>query len=125
MDSVVADPVGEGVDGGQGGRRCPGGGRRWCRRRWRPPSALWAWSARRWSRPDLLCAALVIQTVGIALPALIGGVAAALISAFLFGATFLGAATIVLAVLRIGFPHHLATSERAAVMASSLVAGVR
>lgn len=46
------------------------------------------------------------QAVGIALPALIGGVAAALISAFLFGATFLGVSTIALATgahLRIGF----------------------
>ncbi|MET8331344.1 YbfB/YjiJ family MFS transporter [Streptomyces sp. NPDC005181] len=62
-----------------------------------PSSALWAWLGRRWSRPDLLCTALVIQAVGIALPALIGGVTAALISALLFGATFLGVSTIALA----------------------------
>lgn len=62
-----------------------------------PSSALWAWLGRRWSRPDLLFAALVIQAAGIALPALVGGVATALISAFLFGATFLGVSTIALA----------------------------
>jgi hypothetical protein len=61
-----------------------------------PSSALWAWLGRRWSRPDLLLTALVVQAVGIALPAVAGGVAAALIAAFLFGATFLGVATIVL-----------------------------
>ncbi len=74
-----------------------------------PSSALWAWLARRWSRPDLLCAALVIQAVGIALPALVGGVAAALISAFLFGATFLGVATIALATgAHLRFPRSVA-----------------
>jgi MFS family permease len=46
-----------------------------------PSSALWAWLGRRWSRPDLLLTALVVQAVGIALPAVAGGVAAALIAA--------------------------------------------
>src|ERR1700722_3226259 len=54
--------------------------------------AVWAWLGRRWSRPGLLLAALVIQAAGIALPAVVGGVAAALVSAFLFGATFLAIA---------------------------------
>lgn len=62
-----------------------------------PSSALWAWLGRRWSRPDLLLAALVVQAVGIAVPALISGVAAALVSAVLFGATFIGVSTLVLA----------------------------
>ena len=62
-----------------------------------PSSALWAWLGRRRSRPALLCAALVVQAAGIALPALIGGVCAALVSAFLFGATFIGVSTLVLA----------------------------
>ncbi|MGW3412582.1 YbfB/YjiJ family MFS transporter [Streptomyces sp. NPDC000888] len=62
-----------------------------------PSSALWAWLGRRWSRPDLLLAALVVQAAGIALPALIGGVAAALVSAVLFGATFIGVSTLALA----------------------------
>lgn len=74
-----------------------------------PSSALWAWLCRRWSRPGLLCAALVIQAVGIALPALIDGVAAALISALLFGATFLGVSTIALAAgAHLRFPRSVA-----------------
>lgn len=63
-----------------------------------PSSALWAWLCRTWSRPTLLCTALIMQAIGIALPVLIGGTAAALISAILFGLTFLGVATIVLAI---------------------------
>ncbi|MFD9002459.1 YbfB/YjiJ family MFS transporter [Streptomyces sp. NPDC059582] len=62
-----------------------------------PSSALWARLGRRWSGPDVLLAALVLQAIGIALPALVGGVAAALISAMLFGATFIGISTIALA----------------------------
>ncbi|MFJ8504337.1 YbfB/YjiJ family MFS transporter [Streptomyces avermitilis] len=74
-----------------------------------PSSALWAWLGRRWSRPDLLLAALVIQAAAIALPALVGGVAAALISAFLFGATFLGVSTIALAAgSHLRFPRSVA-----------------
>ena len=63
-----------------------------------PSSAPWAWLGRSWPRPLLLLVALLLQAVGIALPVLIGGVAAALISAALFGATFLGVANIVLAI---------------------------
>jgi MFS family permease len=55
-----------------------------------PSSALWAWLHRRWSRPGLLLTALTVQAVGIAAPALVGGMAAALASAVLFGATFVG-----------------------------------
>jgi MFS family permease len=74
-----------------------------------PSSAFWAWLSRRWSRPDLLLAALVVQAVGIALPAVLGGVAAALISAVLFGATFLGIATIALAAgAHLQFPRSVA-----------------
>lgn len=74
-----------------------------------PSSALWAWLGRRWSRPDLLAAALLIQAVGIALPALLGGVAAALVSALLFGATFLGVSTIALAAgAHLRFPRSVA-----------------
>jgi len=74
-----------------------------------PSSALWAWLSRRWSRPDLLLAALVVQAVGIALPAVLGGVAAAVISAALFGATFLGVATIALAAgAHLQFPRSVA-----------------
>jgi MFS family permease len=63
-----------------------------------PASALWARLGQRWSRPTLLFTALIIQAAGIALPALVGGVAPALISAVLFGATFLGVGSIVLAL---------------------------
>ncbi|HSY15484.1 MAG TPA: YbfB/YjiJ family MFS transporter [Jatrophihabitantaceae bacterium] len=63
-----------------------------------PASVVWARLGHRWSRPTLLCAALVIQAAGIALPALVGGVAPALISAVLFGATFLGVGSIALAL---------------------------
>ncbi len=56
-----------------------------------------------------MCAALVIQAVGIALPALIGGVTAALVSALLFGATFLGVSTIALAAgTHLQFPRSVA-----------------
>ncbi|MFE2053784.1 YbfB/YjiJ family MFS transporter [Streptomyces sp. NPDC059459] len=74
-----------------------------------PSSALWAGLGRRWSRPDLLLAALVVQAVGIALPALAGGVAAALISAVLFGATFIGVSTLALgAGAHLRFPRAVA-----------------
>ncbi|MET9498771.1 YbfB/YjiJ family MFS transporter [Streptomyces sp. NPDC006552] len=62
-----------------------------------PSSALWARLGRRWSRPGLLLTALVIQAVGIALPALSGTIVAALASAVLFGATFIGVSTLTLA----------------------------
>jgi MFS family permease len=74
-----------------------------------PSSALWAGLARRWSRSTLLVAALVVQAVGIALPALVGGVTVALISAVLFGWTFIGVSTLVLAAGRqLRFPRAVA-----------------
>ncbi|WP_262057342.1 YbfB/YjiJ family MFS transporter [Streptomyces sp. STR69] len=74
-----------------------------------PSSALWARLGRRWSRPGLLLVALVIQAVGIALPALVGGVAAALVSALLFGATFIGVSTLALATgTQLRFPRSVA-----------------
>ena len=63
-----------------------------------PAAALWAGLGRRWSRPALLLAALLIQAFGIALPAAAPGIAGALVSAVLFGATFLGIASMVLAL---------------------------
>ena len=50
-----------------------------------PSAVLWAWLGHRWSRPGLLMTLLLIQSAGIALPALIAGVAPALLSAVLFG----------------------------------------
>jgi hypothetical protein len=74
-----------------------------------PSAAAWAWLSHRWPRPDLLLAALVVQAVGIALPAVAGGVAAALISAALFGATFLGIVTMALAAgAHLRFPRAVA-----------------
>ncbi len=74
-----------------------------------PSSAMWAGLGRRWSHPDLLLAALVVQAIGIALPALIGGVTAALISAVLFGATFIGVSTLALAAgAHLRFPRSVA-----------------
>jgi MFS family permease len=74
-----------------------------------PAPALWAWLRRRWSWPSLLLAALVIQAVGIGLPAVVGGVAAALVSAFLFGVTFIGIASVALAIgAHLRFPRAVA-----------------
>ncbi|MFE2216644.1 YbfB/YjiJ family MFS transporter [Streptomyces canus] len=74
-----------------------------------PSSALWARLGRRWSRPGLLLTALVIQAAGIALPALIGGTAAALGSAVLFGATFIGVSSLALATgTHLRFPRSVA-----------------
>jgi MFS family permease len=74
-----------------------------------PSSAVSAWLSRRWPRPDLLLAALVVQAIGIALPAVLGGAAAAVISAALFGATFLSIATIALAAgAHLQFPRSVA-----------------
>ncbi len=74
-----------------------------------PSAAACAWLGRRWSRPDLLAGALVVQAVGIVLPAVAGDVLAALISAALFGATFLGIANIALATgAHLQFPHSVA-----------------
>ncbi|EFL20752.1 major facilitator family transporter [Streptomyces himastatinicus ATCC 53653] len=63
-----------------------------------PSCALWTGLARRWSRPALLLVSLTIQAVGIALPALRGGATSALVSAVLFGATFMGVSTIALSI---------------------------
>ena len=66
-----------------------------------PSAALWAWLGGRWSHPTLLVVALVVQAVGIALPAVAGGGAAALVGAVLFGGTFIGVSTMALAAGRL------------------------
>ncbi|MFE0332304.1 YbfB/YjiJ family MFS transporter [Streptomyces sp. NPDC058960] len=63
-----------------------------------PSCALWTRLAGRWSRPALLLTSLTIQAVGIALPALLDGATPALVSAVLFGATFMGVSTIALSI---------------------------
>ncbi|HKV20672.1 MAG TPA: YbfB/YjiJ family MFS transporter [Mycobacterium sp.] len=66
-----------------------------------PSAVLWAWLGARWSHPKLLAAALVLQAIGIALPAVAGGRAAALVGAVLFGGTFIGVSTMTLAAGRL------------------------
>ncbi|MEW2547317.1 YbfB/YjiJ family MFS transporter [Streptomyces sp. NPDC047002] len=74
-----------------------------------PASALWTALGRRFTRPDLLAAALVVQAVGIALPAVAGGAVAALAAAVLFGGTFLGVSTLALAIgAHLRFPRSVA-----------------
>ena len=83
-----------------------------------PSSALWAWLSRVWSRPTLLGAALVIQAVGIALPALVGGIGPALVSAAAFGATFVGISTLTLAT-----GAHLGTPRAVAILTTGYSVG--
>ena len=83
-----------------------------------PSSALWAWLSRVWSRPTLLAAALVIQAVGIALPALVGGIGPALVSAAAFGATFVGISTLTLAT-----GAHLGTPRAVAILTTGYSVG--
>jgi len=74
-----------------------------------PSTALWARLGRLWSRSALLMVALLVQAVGIALPAVLPTVAAALISAALFGATFLGVANLAIALgTELRVPHAVA-----------------
>ncbi|MDG3012532.1 YbfB/YjiJ family MFS transporter [Rhodococcus sp. D2-41] len=55
-----------------------------------PSSVVWAWLGRRASRPLLLFVAMLVQAVAVALPAWSGSPAAALVSAVVFGGTFMG-----------------------------------
>jgi hypothetical protein len=74
-----------------------------------PSSAIWAALSRRWTRPALLVAALLLQAIGIGLPAVVSGVAPALVGAALFGFTFLGIASMVLAIgAHLQFPRAIA-----------------
>jgi predicted MFS family arabinose efflux permease len=83
-----------------------------------PSSALWAWLSRVWSRPTLLAAALLIQAAGIALPALLGGIGPALVSATAFGATFVGISTLTLAT-----GAHLGTPRAVAILTTGYGVG--
>ena len=74
-----------------------------------PSTALWARLGRLWSRSALLMVALLVQAVGIALPAVLSSVAAALVSAAVFGATFLGVANLAIALgTELRVPHAVA-----------------
>lgn len=62
-----------------------------------PSCVLWARAAQRLSRPTLVMVALLVQAVGMALPAATSSAAASLVAAALFGGTFMGITTLVLA----------------------------
>jgi hypothetical protein len=83
-----------------------------------PSAALWAHLGRRRSRPTLLLAVLTAQAIGIALPVFSGSVLAVLLSAVLFGGTFLGAVTLALAV-----GTHLRVARSAAVLTTAYALG--
>lgn len=74
-----------------------------------PSAAMWASLARRRPRSTLLLGALLIQAAGIALPSLAGGVAPALISALLFGNTFIAISSTAVAIgAHLQFPRSVA-----------------
>ncbi|HEY1702989.1 MAG TPA: YbfB/YjiJ family MFS transporter [Trebonia sp.] len=74
-----------------------------------PASAMWAYLAQRRPRSTLLLSALVIQVVGVALPSLAGGAAPALISAVLFGNTFIAISSTAVAIgAHLQFPRSVA-----------------
>lgn len=74
-----------------------------------PAPAMWACLAQRRSRSTLLLCALLIQAAGIALPSLAGGVAPALISAVLFGNTFIAIASTAVSIgTHLQFPRSVA-----------------
>jgi Uncharacterised MFS-type transporter YbfB len=74
-----------------------------------PASAVWAALGHRWTRPSLLVAALILQAIGIGLPAVVGGIAPALVGAALFGSTFLGIGSLVMALgAHLQFPRAIA-----------------
>jgi predicted MFS family arabinose efflux permease len=83
-----------------------------------PSTAFWAWLAYRGSRPLPLLAALLLQAVGIATPALVGGAAPALLSAALFGATFIGIGAIAFAI-----GAHLRVRRSVAILTTGYSAG--
>lgn len=74
-----------------------------------PASALWAYLANRQPRSTLLLVALLIQVIGIALPSLSGGIAPALVSAVLFGNTFIAISSLAIAIgAHLQFPRSVA-----------------
>lgn len=69
-----------------------------------PSCAFWTGLSSRVSRPALIAGALTAQAVGIALPALSDSAAAGVVSALLFGSTFVGVTALSLATGRqLGF----------------------
>ncbi|WP_343070699.1 YbfB/YjiJ family MFS transporter [Nocardiopsis mwathae] len=62
-----------------------------------PSCVLWAYWSRRISRPTLLVVALLVQAVAVALPGVTDNAAMVMVSAVLFGGTFMGITTLALA----------------------------
>ncbi len=83
-----------------------------------PSCALWTWMSTHVSRPTLITGALLLQAVGVALPALSGSVPAATVSAVLFGATFVGITTLSLATGR-----HLGVHSAVAILTAGYGSG--
>jgi MFS family permease len=74
-----------------------------------PASAMWAYLAQRRPRSTLLLCALALQAAGIALPSLAGGIAPALVSAVLFGNTFVAISSTAVAIgTHLQFPRSVA-----------------
>lgn len=83
-----------------------------------PSCAGWLWLSTYVSRPTLITGALLLQAVGIALPALAAGTPAALVAAVVFGATFVGVTTLSLATGR-----HLRVPRAVAVLTAGYGVG--
>jgi predicted MFS family arabinose efflux permease len=83
-----------------------------------PSCAAWTWLSRHVSRPTLITGALLLQAIGIALPALTAAVPAALAAAILFGATFIGITTLSLATGR-----HLRVPRAIAILTAGYAIG--
>ncbi|MFC4244774.1 YbfB/YjiJ family MFS transporter [Gryllotalpicola reticulitermitis] len=74
-----------------------------------PSTVLWGRLSARFTRPSLLVVALLVQAIGVALPALVPGIAPALVSAVLFGGTFIGITSLALGIgNELGFPRAIA-----------------
>ena len=63
-----------------------------------PACILWDFAARRIGELNALITASVLQIIGILLPVLVGGLGAAVLGALLFGGTFIGTVSLVLAM---------------------------
>lgn len=83
-----------------------------------PGSVLWGALSRRWSRPTLLTAALIVQAVGLALAGVFPGTVSAVISAALFGGTFVGISSLALAL-----GAHLQLPRAVALLTTGYAAG--
>jgi len=83
-----------------------------------PSAAWWAGLGRRFSTPSLLAAALLLQSFGIVLPAVAAGAGPALISAVLFGATF-----VAISQLALGIGNQLGSARSAALLTTGYSVG--